>query len=161
MNKDLYRYQNTLVIIGTGVMVFGIWSVVRTLMYLFLNHQYLQLLKETSDYGINPVGLQLPLIVILAIDLSLRLFSGKCARSFGKEGTKFTACIVSAIVLIIIGAMSILRMLASFPLEEGVLDNVITLFIDVTSLVLLIEMLVSAVNAKRLEAQKNKTGQGA
>ena len=161
MRKELRQHQNTLVIIGTGVMVFSIWSVIRTIMNLVLNHQYLQLLQDAYGADINLIGLHVPLILILAIDLGFRLFVGHSARTMGKEGTRWTACIAGTIVLIVIGALSISRMIMAFRLDTQILNDLITLFIDVTSFVLLIELLVSAVKVKHMTAAGDQAKKGA
>ena len=165
MQKELIRHQNMLVIIGTGVMLFSIWSVVRSVMFLILNNQLAEILTElfadASKAAVNPIGLHLPLFAVLAIDLGLRLFVGHSARSMGRYGTRSHTCIAGTIVLIVIGAMSIFRILATFNLQRNLFDNVITLFIDVTSFVLLVELLVSAIWLKRLTRIENQAKEGA
>ena len=157
------QYEDTLVITGTGVMAFGVWSLAKTVVVAVLRMDLLMwevFGREVS--GKEALLFFFVLGVMLLIDLVIRLRLGLAARAegHGKSGQKTS--LVLATLLAIPSLASILFSLFSFitgshsPFE--LVDMVVTVAIELTSFVLLVEMIMAVVRLRALRASSQPMG---
>ena len=166
MQTELRKHQHTLAVVGMGAIGFGIWSVVKAILYLTIINP----LKDTvlADYEnitdleyeyLIALGVTIFItILIVLIDLLLRWRVGKLALDIARGNRLPTArffvrtgfvILVDALELVM-GFLGIIGVISS---EEELLDSVSTLLVDLTSVVTLIEMVVAAVMIRKITEQ--------
>ena len=166
MQTELRKHQHTLAVVGMGAIGFGIWSVVKAILYLTIINP----LKDTvlTDYEnitdleyeyLIALGVTIFItILIVLIDLLLRWRVGKLALDIARGNRLPTArffvrtgfvILVDALELVM-GFLGIIGVISS---EEELLDSVSTLLVDLTSVVTLIEMVIAAVMIRKITEQ--------
>lgn len=143
----LRKYQNTLVVVGMGVIAFGIWSVIKTVMLTAFNKDEM---AELSAQGTAvEVVFWVMLGIMLAIDLWLRLYVGLAAIQEGR-GKKRKAYITWIFLMAFFSALGVVVGLAAIPSTTALGTTVVTVIVEITSCVLLVEMALAAIKVKRL-----------
>lgn len=146
----LRRYRNLLTISGLGVIAFGLWSVLKTIMIMLLREDVREYIRQ-----IMPDNTTVKLVVfgmlggVLLFDLLLRLYVGLTARSEGFGKKKGYAYIVLAI-LMALGSVASIVILFSDASSQDPLEMIVSFIVEATSLVILIELLVAAFTVKKL-----------
>ena len=158
MEKELRKRQNLLVDAGMGVVLFAVWSVAKVNLYLGHSTFFLEELYRTAEqFGIKEktflIFMASFIAVILLAQLSIRLYIGLCASAEGKGKTKSWAYIVLATVLLMIEGQTCWQ---SFDVEcilggeELSFDLVTGLCMELASLYVLLELLISGIRVKQL-----------
>ena len=128
--SELRRGQNTLFILGGGVITFGVWSVVKMIMY----------------FALDPV---------VGLDVGLRFYVGLSARAEARGKKKSRAYIVVAALmaagnlLIFLGAL-LLAASVSGAAPDNILDTAVSTIVDITAQITLIELVLTARRVQRL-----------
>lgn len=159
MEMKLRKHQNTLVVAATGVVLFGLWSIVKTLM--FLTSSWAVLATEAVELGLtNKFVIAFIIAIMIAVlgaDLLMRLYIGFCAISEGK-GTK------SRSFYLLVAGWMFFASVISFPanlhnayITTGfALDTLIATVLEFTSLYALADLLFSGIRIKQLRKQLEK-----
>lgn len=152
------RNKSSLIIIGTGVAAFGIWTIVKSLMELLFG----SLAKQLSDMLIGyPYAMKIFVyiftIVIIVGEVLIRLhIASKVFRYARKKTTKqkylFPAFLITCLSIysIIYSALKITSG-AGFSIEEYV-----SFFVELTSFFILIELFIVSINDRILESRLRK-----
>ena len=153
-------------VVGAGVMGFGIWSVVKSILTLvFLNlfktdkllENYIPVTELENESNIVLIITILVIVVTLLIDLILRWKVGKEARAIAADNKPVTArfYLLSAIPVLIDSLEFVSGILAVIGILETEIDIDIfaTLLVDFTSVVMLIEMIYSAVQINKIKKE--------
>jgi hypothetical protein len=171
---EIRKSQNTLIVVGSGIVLFSIWTVVKTMGTLFL------LRKETVEgirnmmepvEGITDDAVFLLLIVMFvvfsAVLMGIRMYVGMSAIAEGRGKRRSRLYIFIAIVMII---GNILYFFTGFfstgaPEQLGALSrdqSISTLIIDATSVIMLTQMVISALKIRKFRkaAGKERTAKG-
>ncbi len=166
MGAQLRKYQNMLVIIGTGVIYFGAWGYVKLAMYFVGNRADLlkNFLETAEQETLTPEMLRvfysITFVMILlmgGIIFAVRLYVGLSARAEGmgrRHGTFYLA--IAVLIVLIEGGIMIASVVIYFSGNSdktSLLDLLATTVVELTSVVLMAEMVVSAVKVRRLEKQ--------
>ncbi len=139
----LRKYENKLIISGLGVILFGIWSVVKSLLSFILN--------MNTDESYN-VSMLVNVLIFLAIELALRLYIGMSARSEGFGRKKRYAYIVLSVIISILSFVSLLYLLYANNIES-LLQYLVSILFEATSMFAYIELVVSAFAVKKLRKE--------
>ena len=155
------RSQSTLVAVGTGIMLLGVWSAIKAYSYILLRRG--SLIEEVRSYaeegteltdGMLLAGVIVVFTIYVLIELGVRLFIGRSAIAEGKGHRSGKMYIPLTILLIIVTALIIFA--EGYSMVDGKPDSNVTevdwatsLVIDITSLVMMIEMVVSAFRVKK------------
>ena len=157
MEHELRRRQVTLVTLGTGVILFGVWSVVKSLLYFRTN------LFADLDTQVEPELLpyiKLATVVIVALfvlaDLGIRLKIGRRARAEGmgrrqKNGYLILAGLI-VLVNIIGDLLGVYYIVKNGVPEQSGLDYVVSVLVDLSSTILLAELIITALRVRKLRA---------
>ena len=150
---QLRRLQDTLVVVGAGVIAFGTWTLVKiALLFALYNEEaVLQLLHFNS-------GSQLPAIFITAIfvacfDLFIRVFVGLSARAEGHGEKKGGFYLVIAGLIAVANVFSIASLAFGTSVNMSFFDAAVSIAIDATSFITLILMIRCAVRLRQLNKQ--------
>ncbi|MBR3245983.1 MAG: hypothetical protein IKF90_25285 [Parasporobacterium sp.] len=152
MERKLYKAQNLLSVSGLAVIAFGCWSIVKTVLTLIL---FSDLLMEGMDSipGIDPQTIRIFMWVIVSvimlISLAIRCFVGLSARAAGQGKKKSAAYLVFTVILILLSIASLIATVVN-PQDSGILDLLITVLVELTSLLSLFEVLVNGIQVKKL-----------
>ncbi len=159
MERELRRYQNLLVCVGTGIIMFGFWSLIKgVMMIIFYKDDIIELMtalgtpKEDLSWLLPFVNVMI--VGVICADLVLRMIVGLSAQNEGRDrGTQGRwLYLVFGMMLTIIQVGSLVGNLTSFDESfTNFLDGIITLVIDVTSVVMMVEMFVAGARVKYLK----------
>ena len=153
---QLRKNQDTLKIVGLGVMVFGVWSIVKTILYT--TAQWNSITEEITVPEANATLAKMVYLfmiaVTMAVEIAVRLYIGRSAIAEGKGERKGPGYIVVAFLITLIG----LALTASAIVIPGIhielnLDLLASLFVEITSAVITFEMCWSAVRVRKLRRQ--------
>lgn len=159
---EIRKSQNTLIVVGSGIILFGIWSEIKFLSMLFL-------LREETVAGVmrlaGPVEgisdraafliIAVVSIVIMSFILSFRIYVGLAAIAEGRGKRRGYLYIFIAVLMIISSALYFVVGATSAEAAEQLgaftrSQSFSTLIIDATSMIMLIQMVISSIKIKRL-----------
>lgn len=160
---ELLRTGSTLRILGAGVIVFGLWSVVRPIL-ITVAVPTLQ-----GGYNLSPedrtVSALISMVVWTAVIILLRLHVGLSAWREGSGTPQGWGYVIWAVIMLLFNILTfaglafvILRFNSSF--EIGSLESILTLdtfaslLVDITSTLVQVELIWNAVKLKRLNKRK-------
>lgn len=152
MNAKARKMEVNLRTLGTGVILLGAWTFIKFALTFLV-------------YGSEIYGNDVPSAVIAwvtaivlgiaGIDFLLRLYIGLSARAEGKGKPKRAVYLVLTGILL---ALEIIAVLADayliFSTYEALFTTIITFFIDLTSTILLLELMVNAIGIRRLRREE-------
>ena len=150
--RKMRRYQNLLTVSGLGVIIFGLWSVLKTILLLFMKEG---ILSEIPDDTLVRVMFFLILGGILLVDVLIRLYVGLSARAEGFGKKKGYGYVVIAILMALASLTSLVLIFFDSN-EQSIWELIVSVIVEATSLVVTIELLVAAFTVKKL---KKETGE--
>lgn len=153
------KNKGTILLTGAGVAAFGIWSVIKVVMEFVLSPIDEKL--ATDLIAVGPIGeifVAIVLIIMIMTDVILRIFIFFCARKESKgyraKGLMFTS------FLLIAGSLgSLVIFLLNAALVDGAgfdIEDMVSLFVEITSLVITFEMIAATLNNRKLLAKKRR-----
>ena len=156
MEKELRRKQVTLVTLGTGVILFGVWSVVKSLLYFRTN--LFADLDTQAEPELLPYMLATVVIVALFVlaDLGIRLKIGRRARAEGMGRRQKNGYLILAALIVLVNItgdlLGVYFIVKNGVPEQSGLDYVVSVLVDLSSTVLLAELIVTALRVRKLRA---------
>lgn len=163
------RTKDILISSGTGVIMFAVWSVVRTLLnFTLLRKNNDDIFSEISaETGMRPdggviLGASIAIVLaVLAVEVGLRIYVGLSARAEGKGKNKGNAYLVIAFIMIPIYISGIIMSIVNVATAKGsVVDMTVTVIVEITSLFAYIELALSAVKLKKMKRQQRELNGG-
>ena len=156
MEKELRRKQVTLVTLGTGVILFGVWSVVKSLLYFRTN------LFADLDTQVEPELLpyMLATVVIVALsvlaDLGIRLKIGRRARAEGMGRRQKNGYLILAALIVLVNItgdlLGVYYIVKNGVPEQSGPDYIVSVLVDLSSTILLAELIITALRVRKLRA---------
>ena len=155
------RSQNTLIVVGTGTILFSVWTVVKTLSsFVLLKDEVIVSIRNTADeVGFILSEQQLFYIVLvimlifLILFLAVRTYIGRAAISEGRGVRRRKGYLILATIMIIINTAAVA---ANYLLPESheylgefsTNNSLPALIIEVTSLIMMAEMVFAALRLR-------------
>lgn len=161
MDAKIRKNQNMLITSGKALIIFGIWAIVRLILYELLDSASLNALvlrpgieiyREKSTEALFNLT-----IFSLFIDLIFRLFLGSAAISEGKGQNRTPIYIVLDIIYVIFSILTDIYFLCSPSFFDFSLNSISSIFIDLTSIVALIIIIVSSISLRKLKKDKSES----
>ena len=154
MEKELRRLRVSLMTLGSGVFAFGVWSILKSYLYLWVNPVVFDDVEAQYQSAVMIVFYVMYTFFML-IDLLLRAYVGKGARAMGMGKKKgLTYMIVLSLML----AVSVLScMLMVFGHEntrmenQSEMDYFVSAFVEFCNMGVLAELLYTVVRVRKLE----------
>jgi len=145
----LRRYRNTMTVSGMGTIAFGIWSIIKTMMYFLFDPADIQ--KLFADTGAEQWKVFSIIIVffLLAVDLSLRCFVGLSAAAEGKGKKRGNLYVIVAMFMTLFSIFSMVSSFIPSTYFFSMTDRIITIIVEFTSLMAMLELIISAIIVKR------------
>ena len=148
MERRLRKSQNNLVVIGYGVIAFGVWSVIKIVLYTALNTDINMLSAEGETVPVEVFWFIM--LIFLAFELSLRLYVGFSAVYEGRGRKKRFGYIILALLMALTSFALVAANLAAFGSDESPGKTVVTIIVEASSSIMLAEMAIFAVRVKLL-----------
>ena len=148
MEQKLRKYQSILGISGIATIVFGVWGIIKTILFMVLDPYRI----DGSTIDIKAMYLQFIIwvIVYVVIDLFLRVFVGLSARAESKGKKTSILYLIFAGILIIVSLFWIIRTFLLIK-EIDLMDILTSVIIDLISLFALTETLIYGIKLKKLK----------
>ncbi len=172
MERELRRHQNRLMVSGSGVILFGVWSVVKMLLFFVLERKRVlafleDAMGDSADVGggltralieaIAFIFLFILVLILTIIALLVRLYLGISARKEGMGEKRGIAYVIVATLVLLFYIYSELYTLthlgAPTDAMTSMTDRVTALIVDFTAIVVLWELVISAIRVKKLKKQ--------
>ena len=173
----LRRSQNTLINVGAGIILFGIWSAIKLYSMTFLRRETsLKELKETAAddalEGISDRTLLITAFVIITLavlfEIGIRLYVGLSAMAEGRGKRTGKLYIIVTYLFILYSMTSIVfYFIAGFngqySTENGETLPLASVIIEFTNMLMMIQMVISAhiVRSYKKRARREETGNAA
>lgn len=153
MEKKLRKHRNTLVVAGSGVLLFGVWSVARFLMFLTMTPEILAEIRQAGiAEDISPRVLTAIIAVmvggVLAWELALRLYVGLSARAVGHGKKK------SMLYLLVAAGLACSQLAMTADVQAMSKQPLITLMLDLTSLYAMADVIYAGLRVQWLCRKK-------
>lgn len=162
MQVELRKLQNNLVVTGSGLIIFGLWSMIKALMmFLFLEEFIRLILDSVAKEKSSVFAVYIVLSVLMILIFLIYLYTGLCARSDGFGKKNRYVYIGIAILLAVLQVISIVSSFINISSGEyAILEIIVTLIVDVSLLYLLLDMIISAFRVKIIR-KRSRSGKEA
>lgn len=167
------RIQDTLIIVGTDIILFSIWTMVKTVGISMMYRT--EIIRDMRSFGgtenstlSDSTLFLLFLIMILflfSILLFLRLYVGLAAISEGRGRRRSNLYLAIAGIMIVLSILSLYQMLlqlfsgaeiehAPYYLSDD--PSISSVIIELTSIVMMLQMVSAAIRIRRLRKNENR-----
>ena len=156
----LRKNQNTLVIVGKGVIAFGVWTAVKTVLSAMLMDDIENAIQgaETGE-PVPALAVYAILAVILLLLLGFRALIGRAAIAEGRGRKSGWLYLVLAGLLALTDLAALVTSIVWIEdAFKSVMDLVVTVVVELTSIVTTAELILSAIRVKRLTRLLGKGG---
>ena len=150
----LRRFEYALVVLGTGILAFGGWSIIKMVLLILLQDEEAQRKAFLIDPSDSLILFYIALAIVMCFDLLIRFYVFKSARkeSFGGK-PRNGYLVVTALMLLLSGASIIVIILNIPALDENTFDSFVSLIIETTSFVIQGMLIYSAVQVRALRKE--------
>ena len=147
MDAKIRKTEINLITLGTGVIFFGVWTLVKSLVSFFLLDTELHenLSEEMIAFTI------ITFWALIAVSFILNFYVGVSARALGKGKNKSSFFLVVAGIIVFFRSILVLLEIIAAIFDHGDSINlIITAFIDITTIVFLVELMVYSIRLKKI-----------
>ena len=164
-NRESVKYRrncNTLVVFGTGVILYGFWSIIKLAMCLIFDVEIFNA-EDMEEFG--PIGISIVLVIvviIMAVDVIIRLHAGLRARYEGEGKKVRKTYLFWCIWLILESSISIIIIIPDVINMEGdFIDTYLSVFMELTSLAMTIEVFLAGISVRKYRKKLQEGAQSA
>lgn len=153
MGAKTRRLENNLVTLGTGIIAFGLWAFIKLILtVVFLGSAYFEDSPEERRLAV-----MIATWVIAVLTLLMYVWLGLSARAEGNGKKKkpvylFVVGIISVYGFVMI-LLEVFLMITKFNKIDDPFSLFITIIIDVTRMIFLIELIYSSVTLRKIRKQ--------
>lgn len=152
MDVKIRKLESNLTTIGTGIIAFGFWGFLKFILsYLFLGAQSVGI---DGDEYITVIAVFVWAVAIL-IPL-VYLWIGMSARAEGRGKRKSALYLFMVGWIIFVSTIAILLELYSLSKLKDWFEIIVTLIIDLTRYVFLIELMVYSITLRKLRKEQSR-----
>ena len=144
------KIEINLITTGTGLMFFGLWTFIKFfLTIVFLGVEY-------DDNTSDEVKLIATIIAIIAVAIVSALFCyvGLSARAEGKGKKKSVVYLIVNGFILFFHILIIILEAAALLFGENILTIIITMIIDATAAVLMLEVMINSIKLRKIRRHK-------
>ena len=144
------KIEINLITTGTGLMFFGLWTFIKFfLTIVFLGVEY-------DDNTSDEVKLIATIITIIAVAIISALFCyvGLSARAEGKGKKKSVVYLIVNGLILFFQILLIALEAAALLFGENILTIIITMIIDATAAVLMLEVMINSIKLRKIRRHK-------
>lgn len=146
MDKDTRKKEVNLSTLGTGVILFGAWDLIKFILtYLMYKSELEPLIPEKYKTVILAIVWGVPFVAFL-----IRLYIGTAAKSESRGKRRRLFYIILSGFLALISTLVVVGEIVLFFMDTPVtLSAIVSLLLDFTSMAILYELIVNAVSIRR------------
>ena len=154
MGAKTRRLENNLVTLGTGIIAFGLWAFIKLILtVVFLGSAYFEDTAEEYRF----IAVMIATWVVAVLTLLMYVWLGLSARAEGNGKKKkpvylFVVGIISVYGFVMI-LIEVFIMITKFNEIDDPFSLFITIIIDVTRMIFLIELIYSSVTLRKIRKQ--------
>lgn len=160
--KIVLRYRSLLAITGRGTITFGVWGVVRwVLYYMFDSRDIERIIRKTDPTGeiISQRGSRLlvfvMMLVVIQIDLCIRLYIGRSAIAESRGKKKKSIYLMVALVYTVLSFFSLITgVIRGDTYTTSWIVESATFLVDLTAEIVLAELIYAAFRLRKLRQGK-------
>ena len=147
MDAKTRKTAINLITLGTGVVFFGIWKLVKSLVsFILLDAELHENLTEEMI-----LFTKIFFWSLIGISFILNLYVGLSARALGKgKNTSSFFLVVAGIIVFFRSIIAAIELIAAFLDHGDTINLIITAFIDITTIVFLVELMVYSIRLKKI-----------
>ncbi|OON85953.1 hypothetical protein BXO88_10020 [Oribacterium sp. C9] len=157
MERELRRRQSMLAVAGNGVMFLGLWSFLKINLYFILGRSAILddfLTDESIDESTMLLILYITSMALASIELFFRIRIGRNAIAESRNTKKPKRYIGMAMTLIVLYVISIIFTIFQLNFSNNNFwDQLASMIVDITSLVMLVELVSSASVLRKIKQQ--------
>ena len=159
MKRELRRYEDRLIVTGSGIFVVGLWSVVKfAMIYAFgqLPEFSNEIMAELGESETLVLGIVL--FITLVLLMLSHLYIGRSAQNEGlRKSTNKWGYIVFTVLFTVLYGISVSDDIRNLDIYyDTAFDGIVETIIDITVLVTLVELIIAAVEVKYLRYKISK-----
>ena len=163
MQRDLRRNENILSVSGVTVILFGVWTAIKLVLYFSLSEDGFRAIPRGAEGQPERLMLTAILVLFIAISMSSRLCVGLSARAESMGKKKGCGYIVLAMLIVTANLLALGFTLADIEGNfDSWMDLIITLFVEATSMLTVVELITAAFRVRKLKrlAAEEQEGEG-
>lgn len=154
MEKELRRLRISLMTLGSGVFAFGVWSILKSYLYLWVNPVVFDDIPAQNVSTVTIIFYVLYTFCML-IDLLLRAYVGMGARAMGigkKKGLMYMFVLSLMLAVSVLSCLFMVLSRENTRMEnQSGLDFWVSAFVEFCNMGVLAELLYAVVRVKKLE----------
>ena len=147
MDAKTRKTAINLITLGTGVVFFGIWTLVKSLVsFILLDAELHENLTEEMI-----LFTKIFFWSLIGVSFILNLYVGLSARALGKgKNTSSFFLVVAGIIVFFRSIIAAIELIAAFLDHGDTINLIIAAFIDITTIVFLVELMVYSIRLKKI-----------
>ena len=156
METELRRRRSELLTLGYGIIAFGLWSVLKTYLYTWVDPIITEADVTAENRTAAAIVAYIMVTMVLAVDFGLRLYVGMSARAEGMGKKKGRGYIVVAALMLLISVLLwflSLGYIQSRAENDSLMDYIVSMVVDLTSIAILTRLVYNAVKVRQLRRQ--------
>ena len=165
MERELRRRRSDLRILGSGVIAFNLWTLIKPFLLVLLAPQALDQSTEAPaalpfalPTGNWLIVLSVLILIALPMDVVLRFYIGFAARAEGRGKHKGMAYVVMALIICALQVLGMLltlyQLVMTGILTEDIMSTVAAALLELSAMVIMGELAYTALKVKKLTKQK-------
>lgn len=151
MQTELRKHQHTLITYGTGTILFGLWSLAKSVVYLVIDRSE-NSLYFIIDQLVEPDDKKFAFLVAIAvvssvflIDMIFRWVAGSSARKIGTGMKIKPGFVIASLYIAVVDGFEFVSGIQNILAGEFMqLDKILTLLVDITSFIIVVQMIYAA-----------------
>ena len=147
MDAKTRKTAINLITLGTGVVFFGIWTLVKSLVsFILLDAELHENLTEEMI-----LFTKIFFWSLIGVSFILNLYVGLSARALGKgKNTSSFFLVVAGIIVFFRSIIAAIELIGAFLDYGDTINLIIAAFIDITTIVFLVELMVYSIRLKKI-----------
>jgi len=154
-SKEIRRrkYESILRITGAGVVVFGLWSFAKVMIHVLFDFEHVEEMAGYEFTNESKILLFVILVIIMAFDIMFRLYICKSAINEAKGKKTSSLYLVFSILIVIVTIGLSPSYFTDYEFDLEMIAGIIT---DVTSVIITVELICSAILIKRCKKEESE-----
>lgn len=156
METELRRRRSELLTLGYGIIAFGLWSVLKTYLYTWVDPIIREADVTAENRTAAAIVAYIMITMVLAVDFGLRLYVGMSARAEGMGKKKGRGYIIVAALMLLISVLLwflSLGYIQSRAENDSLMDYIVSMVVDLTSIAILARLVYNAVKVRQLRRE--------
>lgn len=167
MSAEIREHQTTLICSGVAVIAFGLWSIVRGMLWIFFNNTWSPDLIENGPTGVpaevsanNVLSFAYVLIFVLVLlDLGFRIYIGLSAVSEGSGKHRRMTYVILSCLFLTVSLCGDLFLLVTTVSNDLAMETVASFVVEFSSLIAFFEIIRSSLIIRKYERVRGAEGE--